>query len=118
MPKAGAVTSGETTTEPAESVQPGGIKTPASFGGASGPAGTPTPGSPVNGTAPLPASADEATGETLASGETGLEESVQKLDVAEPPAVETKPGEPQGEVVFDHPPTEAEKTEAAGLAKA
>lgn len=118
LPKAGAVTSGETTTEPADSVQPGGIKTPASFGGATGPAGTPAPSSPVNGTSPALVGASTANGES--SDETGLEKAVEKLavDAAEPPAVETKPGEPEGEVVFDHPPSEAEKVEAAALTKA
>lgn len=55
------------------------------------------------------------------SGETGTEEAalvegVQKTSIsnghAEPPAVVTKPGEPVGDVVFDHPPSEGEVKEA------
>ena len=131
LPKAGAVTSGDTTTEASDSVQPGGIKTPASFGGATGPAGTPAPSSPVAATdaalSPAPAAAEVESGievdgaaavKSTGNEETGLETGVAKLDMQEPPAVVTQPGKPEGEVVFDHPPTEAEIKEAEVLTKA
>lgn len=64
-----------------------------------------------------------------AEGETGLEADTAKLSVgkdsagagnltpalvedkSDTPDSQTKPGPPEGEVVFDHPPTEQEKAE-------
>lgn len=124
LPKAGAVTSGETTTDPSESIQPNGLKSPPSFadlataGGVGG-----SVGKGVNGNGVGAAGVDVK--------DTGLENGIEELKVADsdadalesevqtptptPPTADTAVGRPEGEVVFDHPPSKEEKEEVKGL---
>lgn len=108
LPRKDAVTTGDTTTNPDDASLPNGAATLAAVG-ASGEGAVKAndeSAASKNGKEGGLEGLEEKTAGLAVSSANGTGESATESEV---PAVTVKPGAPEGDLIFDHPPTEAEK---------